>query len=52
MYIYIYIYIYTHIYRGEICPPQSIDHRGLPYHHTTYIYIYSIDLQTTVEGHR
>ena len=26
--------------RREIGPPQSIEHRGLAYHYTSYIYIY------------
>ena len=39
IYIYIiYIYIYIYIYKGDE-PPWSINHRGLAYHYTAYIYI-------------
>ena len=35
-YIYIYIYIYI-LYRKEMNPPWSMDHKGLAYHYTIYI---------------
>ena len=31
--------ITLYIYRGRDEPPWSIDHRGLSYHYTLYIYI-------------
>ena len=33
----LFTYIYIYIYRREMNPPWSIDHRGFAYHYTAYI---------------